>query len=140
LSYYFSFKFRGQRYTRCLETNDAKLAAQAASAKWKEIRAGIVRDDVKAVRDTKTRHESSATLGEFLKAFDDCPSDAGAGLLFSRGRHNVGKAESGNSSWGEYPNRGLGFEIREYRYARTGGHPASRRQRERHSTYAKGLQ
>lgn len=69
---YFKFDFRKKRHTRCLGTNDARLAQQLARRMRQEIIEGIIREDAAALAATKLRQSQPpkvSTLGQIFIAY-----------------------------------------------------------------------
>lgn len=71
--YYFTFQFRSQAHTRCLETNDATEAQRRARLKATEIRNAIIAGEYDRLDGTKTRHAVHATLGDLFSAYRTSP-------------------------------------------------------------------
>jgi integrase len=74
--WHFRFKFRGQPYTRCLDTADADAAQKIARKKADAIRAAVISGELDRLEDTKTRHAAPVvepTLGELYAAYLTCP-------------------------------------------------------------------
>jgi integrase len=77
--WHFNFKFRGERYARCLDTADATEAQKSARKKADAIRAAVISGELDRLDDTKTRHAAPVvepTLGELYAAYDACPATA----------------------------------------------------------------
>jgi hypothetical protein len=74
--YYFRFMFRGKRYPRCLDTNDAAEAQRRAREIYQQIRA-----DANAAAELKMRQPAPAkpaTITQIIAAYKTGPSAAGA--------------------------------------------------------------
>lgn len=76
--YYFRFQYRGIRYTRCLETNDAIEAQKRARAKYSEIVAAISAGAYKRLDATRLRSVESATLEQLYSEYKAGPAEAGS--------------------------------------------------------------
>jgi len=75
--YYFQVQCRGQRFLRCLGTNDAVKAQNLARAKAREIKEAFLREDLARLNGTKIRVASVATGKQLIAAYEACAVDAG---------------------------------------------------------------
>lgn len=76
--YYYKFMFRGERYVRCLETNDAETALSRAKLKRKEITEAVIRGEYKRLDQTKIRQADHTSLETLYSAYRSGPSEASA--------------------------------------------------------------
>ena len=77
--YYFRFEYRGKRYPRCLETNDAEKAQARAKKIAAEIKAAVQADDMKRLDGTRLRQPVTATVGELITSYLTSAGDADPG-------------------------------------------------------------
>lgn len=67
--FHFTFVFRGQRYQRCLETNDHDEAQRRARLLHKRIVAAVTAGRFEEIAGTKTRKPATSTLAELLAIY-----------------------------------------------------------------------